>query len=636
MLIENEKKLLRMIRFTPTIFVLTITIFILAISFFENKKKFEDNKEKILLEYTQKNQEIIKQRVYEVYNYIKREQEYTEIELKKTLKEALDTAYNIADNIYKNNPNKSDDELKKLIVDALRNITFNSGRGYYFIYENSGKNILLPHNKELEGKDFWNHQDAKGSYIIKDMTALLSKSNEAFYEWYWYNPTNRDVQRKKIGLVRNFEQFGWFIGTGEYLEDFEKEVQEKVLKNIKEVRFGNNGYFFIINYDSIYLSHIRKEFIGQNAITNNDTVEIKKVIEDLLEIAKKGEGFHTYIQNKKPDNEQTIKKISFVKGLENWSWMIGTGFYEDDIQKAINDKKEELDKEYKDYLFKTIIFAFILILLLTIISIYFSRILQLKFKKYQYEITKHISEKSRQQNIITNQAKMAAMGEMIGHIAHQWSQPLSSISTSATGMKLQKEMDILEDDFLIQGLKQINKSVQYLSTTIDDFRNFYQPNKNKSEFYILDTIDKVINLIHSQFISKGIKIIKSGENIKINSYENELIQVIINLLNNARDELIKKDSTCEKLIFINISKNKKYIILEIKDNAGGIPQEIKDKIFDAYFTTKEQEEGTGIGLYMSSQIIENMDGKIEVSNRDYEYEGQNYTGALFKIFIPKI
>ena len=468
------------------------------------------------------------------------------------------------------------------------------------------------------------------------MTALLSKSNEAFYEWYWYNPTNRDVQRKKIGLVRNFEQFGWFIGTGEYLEDFEKEVQEKVLKNIKEVRFGNNGYFFIINYDSIYLSHIRKEFIGQNAITNNDTVEIKKVIEDLLEIAKKGEGFHTYIQNKKPDNEQSMKKISFVKGLENWSWMIGTGFYEDDIQKAINDKKEELDKEYKDYLFKTIIFAFILILLLTIISIYFSRILQLKFKKYQYEITKHISEKSRQQNIITNQAKMAAMGEMIGHIAHQWSQPLSSISTSATGMKLQKEMDILEDDFLIQGLKQINKSVQYLSTTIDDFRNFYQPNKNKSEFYILDTVDKVVNLINSQFISNGINIIKSGENIKINSYENELIQVIINLLNNARDELIKKDSTCEKLIFINISKNKKYIILEIKDNAGGIPHEIKNKIFDAYFTTKEQEEGTGIGLYMSRQIIENMDGKIEVSNRDYEYEGQNYTGALFKIFIPKI
>ncbi len=636
MLIENEIKLLKIIKYTPTLFVLGITIFILAISFFDNKEKFEKDKEKIRLEYTAKNEQIIKEKVYEVYNYIKREQEETELELKKTLQEAIDTAYNIADNIYKNNPNKSSDEVKKLIVDALRNIRFNSGRGYYFIYENSGKNILLPHNIELEGKDFWNHQDAKGSYIIKDMTTLLSKSNEAFYEWYWYNPTKPDVQRKKIGLVKNLEQFGWFIGTGEYLEDFEKTVQEKVLKNIREIRFGNNGYFFVINYDSIYLSHIRKEFIGQNAITNNDTVGIKKVIEDLMEISKKGEGFYSYIQNKKPDNEQSIVKVSFVKGLENWSWMIGTGFYEDDMQEAINNKKEELDKEYKDYLLKTVTFTLFLILILMFVSMYFSKILQNKFRKYQYEITKHINEKTKQQNLIAQQAKMAAMGEMIGHIAHQWRQPLSSISTSATGMKLQKEMSILEDKFLIQGLEQINTSVQYLSQTIDDFRNFYQPNKNKSEFYILDTVDKVVSLINSQFISKGINIIKSGENIKINSYENELIQVIINLLNNARDELIKKDSTCEKLIFINISKNKKYIILEIKDNAGGIPQEIKDKIFNAYFTTKKEEEGTGIGLYMSNQIVENMDGKIEVSNSDYEYEGQNYTGALFKIFIPKI
>lgn len=627
MILENEKKLLKIIKYAPTIFVLSITIFILAISFFENKKRFEKDKEKICLEYTKKNEEIIKQRVHEVYDYIKREQESTELELKRTLKEAIDTAYNIADNMYKNNPDKNIDEIKKLVVDALRNVRFNSGRGYYFIYDNSGKNILLPYNKELEGKDFLNHQDAKGSYIIKDMTALLSKSNEAFYEWYWYNPINRDIQRKKIGLVRNLEQFGWFIGTGEYLEDFEKQVQEKVLRNIKEIRFGNNGYIFIINYDSIYLSHINKDFIGQNAIKNNDTVEIKKVIEDLIEISKKGEGFYSYIQNKKPDNELSIKKISFVKGLDNWSWMIGSGFYEDDMEKAINDKKEELNEEFKEYLFKTIMFTFFLIIFLLIISIYFTEILQRKFKKYQYE-------KNKQQNIIAQQSKMAALGEMIGHIAHQWRQPLSSISASSTGMKLQKEMNILEDDFLIKGLEQINKSVQYLSTTIDDFRNFYKPNKNKSEFKILDIIDKVINLIGSQFISNGIKIIKSGDNIKINTYENELIQIIINLLNNARDELVKKDLDYEKLIFINVLKKEKNIILEIKDNAGGIPEEIKDKIFKAYFTTKNDNEGTGLGLYMSSQIVENMDAKIEVSNDNYEFEGKNYDGALFRIIIP--
>ena len=623
-----KKKLLRIIKYTPTIFVLTITIFVLTASFWDNKKKFEKDKEKIRLEYIQKNEELTKQRVYEVYDYIKREQEYTELELRKTLKEAIDTAYNISNTIYQNNLDKSKDEIKKLVIDALRNVRFNSGRGYYFIYENSGKNILLPHNKELEGTDFWNHQDAKGSYIIKDMTNLLSKNDEAFYEWYWYNPTKPDVQRKKIGLVKNLPQFDWFIGTGEYLEDFEKEVQERVLRNIREIRFGNNGYIFVINYDSIYLSHIRKEFTGQNAIKNNDTVEIKKVIEDLIEISKKGEGFYTYIQNKKPDNEQSIKKISFVKGLNNWSWMIGTGFYEDDMQRTINDKKEELNQEFRDYLFKTIIFTCILILFLMIISIYFSKILQEKFKKYQ-------NERTKQQNIIAQQAKMAAMGEMIGNIAHQWRQPLSSISTSATGMKLQKELNILEDKFLIEGLEQINNSVQYLSTTIDDFRNFYKPDKNKKEFRILETINKVINLVDLQFRSNGITIIKNGQDVKINSFENELIQVLINILNNARDELIKKDKDYEKLIFIDVLKNQKNLLVQIKDNAGGIPTDIITRIFEPYFTTKNQSQGTGIGLYMSREIIsKSMNGEINTKNVTFEYEGKSYEGALFEIIIP--
>ncbi|RXJ83027.1 sensor histidine kinase [Arcobacter cloacae] len=630
MLFENEKKLLKIIKYAPSIFVLSITIFILTVSFLDNKKTFEKDKERIRFEHTKKNEEIIKQRVYEVYNYIKREQEYTELELRKTLKEAIDIANNITMGIYNNNLDKSEEEIKKLVVDALRNIKFNDGRGYYFIYENSGKNILLPHNEKLEGKNFWNHQDAKGAYIIQDMTKLLSTQNEAFYEWYWYNPKNPDIQRKKIGLVKNLEKFNWFIGTGEYVEEFEKEVQERVLRNIKEVKFGNNGYFFIINYDSIYLSHIKKEYIGQNAIKNNDTVEIKKVIKDLIDIAKNGEGFYSYIQNKKPDNNESIKKISFVKGLDNWSWMIGTGFYEDDMQKAINDKKNELDKEFKDYLVKTTIFAFLLIFLLLSISIYFSKKLQEIFKSYQLE-------KTRQQNIIAQKSKMAAMGEMLGHIAHQWRQPLSSISTSATGMKLQKELNILEDKNLIDGLEQINKSVQYLSETIDDFRNFYKPNKNKTEFHILDTVDKVINLINSQFNSNGIKIIKSGENIKINTYENELIQVIINLLNNARDELIKKDFEDEKLIFIDVYTKNEKLFLEIKDNAKGVSTQIIDKIFEAYFTTKNDIEGTGIGLYMSNEIItKSMKGKISVSNVEFEYKSKKYMGAKFSIILPLI
>ncbi len=144
MLFQNEKGLLKIIKYAPTIFVFTITIVILTLSFWEDREKFEKDKENIRLEYVHENEELVKQRVYEVYNYIKREQEFTEQELKQTLKDALSNAYNIANNICIKNSDKPKEEIKKLVVEALREIRFNNGRGYYFIYENSGKNILLP------------------------------------------------------------------------------------------------------------------------------------------------------------------------------------------------------------------------------------------------------------------------------------------------------------------------------------------------------------------------------------------------------------------------------------------------------------------------------------------------------------
>jgi two-component system NtrC family sensor kinase len=337
MIFENEKQILKIIKYTPSLFVLIISLIIIIIQFNESNKKFE--KEKIQQEYIQKNKKLIKQRVYEVYNYIKREQRNTELELKNSLQVAINNAFAIANTLYENNKDKNTYEIKKLITDALRNIRFNNKRGYFFIYENSGRNILLPHNKHLEGKSFWDHKDAKGTPIIQKMTSLLRKKDETFYEWYWFDPTNPDKQRKKIGLIKNFKPFNWFIGTGEYIEEYEKEVKEKLLKNIREIRFGNNGYIFIINYDSIYLSHIRKNFIGKKAVTNKDTIAIKKVIKDLIKISKKGEGYYNYVQSEKPGTKQATEKASFVKGLNNWQWMIGTGFYLDDMKKQLFKKK---------------------------------------------------------------------------------------------------------------------------------------------------------------------------------------------------------------------------------------------------------------------------------------------------------
>lgn len=635
MIFQSEKQLLKIIKYTPSVFILLISVVLISILFFENRKTFEKEKDAIEREFTQNNKQLIKDQVHYVYNYIINEQRNTQEQLQDSLKEALNNAHAIAYSLYITNQDKPKKEVEALIVNALRNITFNKGRGYFFIYEKTGRNVMLPYSPHLEGKDFIHHQDAKGTYIIQEVIELLKHTDETFYEWYWFKPNDTTQQRKKVGYYKNFEPFDWFIGTGEYIEDFEKEVQQRVLNTVQQIRYGDNGYIFIIDYNSIYLSHIRPSFIGQSAVANNDTVNIQKVIQDLIEISKKGEGYYSYIQNKKPDNNMPIKKISFVKGLPNWSWMIGTGFYEDDVNNAIEKRKHQLNENFKNYMSNTIQIALFLTFILLLFSIYFSDILQKKFQKYKNEIDQHIQNNEKQQNILAQQSKMATMGEMIGNIAHQWRQPLSTITTSATGMQVQKELNILEDKDLIKGLDTINKSAQYLSHTIDDFRNFFTENKKKTFFNIKNSIQQAISLVSVQFYKKEIEIIENVDNIEIQSYENELIQVIINLLNNARDELIKKEENERRLIFISAKKEEDNLILEVKDNANGIPFSIINKIFDPYFSTKDLSTGTGIGLFMSKEIItKNMGGTIEAKNKKFVYGKKEYMGAIFTLTLP--
>ena len=246
---------------------------------------------------------------------------------------------------------------------------------------------------------------------------------------------------------------------------------------------------------------------------------------------------------------------------------------------------------------------------------------------------KFIKEQKQKDALLFQQSKMASMGEMIGNIAHQWRQPLSVISVAVTGVKFRMEFQTLDDDTLNESLDNISNSVQNLSQIIDDFRGFFKPNKSKEEFLIKGTFEKVFKLLTSQFKIENITIVQNIEEIYTFGFENELIQVLINIINNARDELVKKENK-QRLILIDVVKNNKNVEITIKDNAGGIPVDIIGKIFDSHFTTKKDATGTGIGLYMSKMIIEHMDGTIDVSNETFIYEGNSYEGACFKISFP--
>lgn len=255
-------------------------------------------------------------------------------------------------------------------------------------------------------------------------------------------------------------------------------------------------------------------------------------------------------------------------------------------------------------------------------------------KNLENLVEKKTRELIQKETILNQQSKMAAMGEMIENIAHQWRQPLSVISTVATGAKLKKDLNLLSDSEFYETMEIINNSSQHLSNTIDDFRNFFSNDKEVISFDVNEAINKALSLVTSKLKNRDIQIIKSKDEITVLGLKNEFIQVILNIINNAIDAFeTLKDS--DKYIFINSYKENENLILTIKDNASGIKEEIINRIFEPYFTTKHKSQGTGIGLYMSLEIIKkHMHGELLVSNKEYIYNNNKCKGAEFKIIIP--
>lgn len=236
-----------------------------------------------------------------------------------------------------------------------------------------------------------------------------------------------------------------------------------------------------------------------------------------------------------------------------------------------------------------------------------------------------------QKEKLFQQSKMASMGEMIANIVHQWRQPLSAITVTASSLKLSDELKIIGENEIEEKMNSILDKANYLSHTIDTFRNFLNENNNEDcEFYIENAIYRAIQIVDASIKNAHIELknsINKDIKTKIFGKETELSQVIINILNNAKD-VIKEKNIQKPWIEIGFKEKRNSCVISIEDNAGGIPDEILPKIFDPYFTTKHKSLGTGLGLHMSYRIIvESFSGKIFARNTK--------NGAKFYIEINK-
>jgi signal transduction histidine kinase len=621
MINKDEKRLLLSIKIVPLVLFCIIAIIGMIIALYVNEVNFQNEIKKVRTVYLKYEKEIIKNEVIKIRNNIKNEKKLTEKKLKKSIKEQVYSAYAVIDNIYKQNQDKSKQEILKMVTDALREVRFNDSRGYFFMYKMDGKVLLLPPQKEFEGQNFINLKDAKGKNTIRDMRDLTLEHGESFYTWWWYKPNEKKFQSKKIGFAKYFKPLDCFIGTGEYVDEFEESIKKTMTERLSLYKYGKNASIFIFNKEGNTIAHNNQKLLGQKSFVYQNLQD--KKFENVHESQDEGGGDFLKYSFKKQNEQKETTKISYILQYEEWGWTIGTGFYTDNLNRLVEKKKYELKKENEKSIQNIILICFVILIIVMILSILLSYAIENRFESYKNKV-------KLKDQLIFQQSKMAAMGEMIENIAHQWRQPLSVISTASSGLKVQQEYGLITKELLIKGLDGISESVEYLSETIDDFRDFYKDDKMKKTFNISSSIEKAVHLLHSKFRKGNIELHIKKSDVTFMGFENELVQVFMNILNNAR-EVLENMQRDRKLIFISVSQNEKNIQISLYDNGNGIDEKIISLLFDYKFTTKEKENGTGIGLYMSKLIIEKNGGTIIVQNKKFVYEGEEYHGAEFII-----
>ncbi len=645
-----ENKIYLYIKVIPIIFIFITTFWISYIQIDNIKVEVEQNIQHEIDSIYIKEKEYLKQNVSVILDYIRYQKAQTLQIAQTRIKDKAMLALSIAKNIYNTQKNIYPEEtIKKNIIDALRDIKYKINKTnsytYYFIQEYHDENNiiarLLPTTPQFENQNRASVRDANGKHHIMDFYNACSNGVGDFVTYYWKKVKDDKNAYPKLSYIAYFEPFNWMIGYGEYLDEIEEDIKKDTLNWISDIQYGKSYDFYVAELFDInggknfakILFNPKNQVENENGFLSDDYKDFNKIeyrkiyLEDLR---KNKESFIEY-KIKNPNTDQYSNNLLYMSLDKDWNWIIYQGVFLDKLYKKIEDIVKIKDKKINDIIVNSLLISFILAFIISVIIYLISEKLKTMLNMYK-------DKELESSKLLANQTKMIALTEMMGNIAHQWRQPLSVISTLASGTKTQMEFKIIKKVDIEKNLSLIVEQSQFLSKTIDNFRNFGTSNQEKDTIYFSEILDKAISLVEPILKNASIKIIKDYElDSKIYGDKNELIQSFFNVLNNSKEIFIEKDIPIEnRYIFIRTQKIDNLFKIIIIDTAGGISQENKAKIFEPYFTTKHKSLGKGLSLALTYRIIvDHHNGKIEVINEEFEYENKKLSGASF-IFIFEI
>lgn len=444
-----------------------------------------------------------------------------------------------------------------------------------------------------------------------------------------------DIQQKNLNIKQSKE----VITLGQQLIN-------KNWKSYKEVTLGKE-------FEKSYVTKLINALFYKKYSTNNSILE-KNIIPI---IDKKISEIHNTINNivrllERDNFDEALVLVNAIYFEINSINIYLTNLTNYDLNLAITEKNDT-QKVYSLLIYIlnfSIIFVFLFSIVLSVIVINHFRKLHFnledavaaKTKELQelndylgIKIGKEVANSRKKDLIMFQQSKLASLGEMLGNVAHQWRQPLGSLMMIIQSFQTKMSLGKLSYDFVEQKVQDALLLSENMSNTLDDFQNFFSPNKDKAVFKVKDCVEHSIQLSKYILERENIKLRPIiVDDLEIYGFYNELSHVFLNIISNAKDALKKKKN--QKVIKIVVKKHNEYVRINIYDNAGGIKESIIPNIFEPYYTTKYKSAGTGIGLYMSKQIVEkHMNGIIKCKNVINKVDGFNLEpGALFIIDIP--
>ncbi len=518
--------------------------------------------------------ERLKEKVNSLVQFINYYDSKSSDKIKDDVKNIVSVTVNVANNIYRRYKDSKDiKEIQEIIIAALRKIQFEGDVGYLFLVNLKG-DALLHVDKKMEGTNILGIQDIYGKYIIKEFNKVLAKDGEGFVDYYWYIASeNRKTMHYKISFVKALECYDWYVGAGEYLKYMKKFVKKDIIDYISANAHFQNGRFFLFNAEEETLFTLHDNY-------------------DLSNLSYEKEGF--YVDD---------KQISYTRYVKEYDWYVVANRDMKDIQasiaenKKINELKRAHDSETNFYLLG---FSWLISLLL---SLYLSVIINRKLKDYEDQI-KQSNEK------LIFQSRQAIIGELFSMIAHQWRQPVNKIASILLLLRfnLKEKKPTVED--IDAKCEEIENSIEFMSETIDDFKTFYRPKTHSSRVNLKELIEQSLFFVDSAIAKKGVNVIKELEDVEYELYQNEFVQVMLNLIKNAIDAIDKKSD-----IVIKLYANEENIVISVENDANNVKESTLVKIFNPYFTTKK--ESMGLGLYMAKIIVEkHMRGNIRVQKID--------------------